>query len=121
MKLFASAMTLTGCIALSANAQIPAPADPPVADTKIPRPDVQAMTIAEIRRFNTTVPPKHPYFILCKRTTVTGSFAKVRRVCQTRDDWERSARAAQDGTQDVLERSRSTSGCQPYCGGPDPT
>lgn len=122
MKLLQLAAAMIGGIALSANAEVAVPVDPPTADAEqISRPDVQAMSIAEIRRFNTTVPVKHRYFIVCKQSTVTGSLAKVRRVCQTRDDWERSARAAQDGTQDVLERSRATSGCHPFCEGHDPS
>lgn len=116
MKMFAVAAALAGGMILVANTGTPAAADPAnAASADIERPDVQAMKMADIRRFNQTVPTKHRYYIVCRQSTVTGSLAKVRRVCQTRDDWERSTREAQSDAESLLAGGRASSGCNPYC------
>lgn len=116
MKLLLLAATLISSTSAIAAAEAPAPAAAPQADpAKIVRPDVQAMSMSEIRRFNTTVPSKHPYFIVCRQAAVTGSLAQVRRTCNTREDWERRTREAQNTAQGLLDGGRASSGCNPYC------
>lgn len=116
MRPFASAAALIVGISTIANAETPVAADAPKADpATIARPDVQAMSMTEIRSFNSTVPSKHRYFIVCRQSAVTGSLAQVRRTCNTREDWERRSREAQNSAQGLLDGGRSSSGCNPYC------
>ena len=77
----------------------------------VARPNAPDMSLAEIRAFNAKLPKDHRYFIVCKREGVTGSLAKAIRVCQTREDIERLARDAQDGTREVMDRGRVSPGC----------
>lgn len=91
-----------------------APAATPTTDG-VARPDVTAMSKAEIRAFNAKLPPNHRYYITCRQSSVTGSLAKVTRVCLTREDRERIARDAQDDTNTTIDRARASSGCDPYC------
>ncbi len=119
MRIFAIAAGLA-CAATVASAETPMPTGQATpsqvqASADIARPDVQDMSTAEIRTFNATVTSKHRYFIVCKRSSVTGSLAKVTRVCQTREDWERSTRNAQGDANDLLAGGRASSGCNPYC------
>ncbi len=79
--------------------------------TEVERPDAPKMTLAEIRAFNAKLPKDHRYYIVCKREGTTGSLAKVIRTCQTREDIDRLARDAQDGTREVMDRARVSPGC----------
>ncbi|WP_447757200.1 hypothetical protein [Sphingopyxis fribergensis] len=120
MKYFAPAAALAASIALAISTGAAAAPDAaptgaaPSAD-QIARPDVPAMSRAEIRAFNAKLPPNHRYYITCRQSSVTGSLAKVTRVCLTREDRERIARAAQDDTNATVDRARASSGCDPYC------
>ena len=109
MKLTMSGAALFGGIALALSASNASATD--AADVE--RPDAPAMSLAEIRTFNAALPKNHRYFIVCKRETTTGSLAKVVRVCQTREDMDRRARDAQNGTRDIMERTRVAPGCPP--------
>ena len=109
MKTIVSGAALLGGMALMLSARHVAATD--AADVE--RPDAPAMSLAEIRTFNAALPKNHRYFIVCKRETTTGSLAKVVRVCQTRDDMDRRARDAQNGTRDIMERTRVAPGCPP--------
>lgn len=80
---------------------------------EIQRPDPLRMSMAEIRAFNASLPPKHRYFIICRQSEVTGSLAKTERRCMTRDDWERGSRSARDDADEAIDSRRSTSGCTP--------
>ncbi|GAO76996.1 MULTISPECIES: hypothetical protein [unclassified Sphingopyxis] len=118
MKYFATAAVLAGGLALATmSGATAAPAAAPATATAdgIARPDVPAMSRAEIRAFNAKLPPNHPYYITCRQSSVTGSLAKVTRVCLTREDRERIARDAQDETHTTIDRSRASAGCDPYC------
>lgn len=112
MKYFASAAALAGGFALAINTGAEAA---PEAPPQIARPDVQAMSKSEIRAFNATVPSTHRYYIICRQSSVTGSLAKVTRVCLTREDRERTARDAQGDANNAVERGRASAGCDPYC------
>lgn len=115
MKYFASAAALAAAIALAISSGAAAAPEAASATDPIARPDVPKMSRAEIRAFNAKLPPNHRYYITCRQASVTGSLAKVTRVCLTREDRERIARSAQDDTNATIDRSRASSGCDPYC------
>lgn len=120
MRIFTIAVVLACGIGQVASAETPvstdqAPKDQIQAGAEITRPIVQDMNSADIRRFNATVSSKHRYFIICRQSAVTGSLAKVTRVCQTREDWERGTREAQAEANDLLAGGRASAGCNPYC------
>lgn len=107
-------LSIACLLAYSAHAfETPAPAKPD--PSKIARPEPSKMKSSEIRAFNATVGPQHRYYIVCKRSSVTGSWAKETRSCRTRDDWDRTARNSQADAQNTLERSRASAGCDPLC------
>ncbi|MBJ7442426.1 MAG: hypothetical protein JHD35_25885 [Sphingopyxis sp.] len=109
MKTIVPGAAMLGGIALMLSASNVAATD--AADVE--RPNAPEMSLAEIRAFNAKLPKDHRYFIVCKREGVTGSLAKVVRVCQTREDMDRLARDAQNGTRDIMERTRVAPGCPP--------
>lgn len=124
MKYFATAAVLAGSLAIAITpGATAAPAAAPATTTTtttttadgIARPDVSAMSRSEIRAFNAKLTPNHRYYITCRQSSVTGSLAKVTRVCLTREDRERIARDAQDDTNTTIDRARASSGCDPYC------
>lgn len=107
MKTIVSSVAMFGGIALmlsAANVSATEAAD-------VERPNAPDMSLAEIRAFNAKLPKDHRYFIVCKREGVTGSLAKAIRVCQTREDIERLARDAQNGTREIMDRARVSPGC----------
>ena len=107
MKLTMSGAALFGGIALVLSANNVSATE--AADVE--RPNAPDMSLAEIRAFNAKLPKDHRYFIVCKREGVTGSLAKAIRVCQTREDIERLARDAQNGTREIMDRARVSPGC----------
>ena len=107
MKTIVSGAALFGGIALMLSAANASAADA----VEVERPNAPDMSLAEIRAFNAKLPKDHRYYIVCKREGVTGSLAKAIRVCQTREDIERLARDAQDGTREVMDRGRVSPGC----------
>lgn len=109
VKTVVSGAAILGGIAFALSASNVAATDA----TDLERPDAPAMSLADIRTFNAALPKNHRYFIVCKRETTTGSLAKVVRVCQTREDMDRRARDAQNGTRDIMERTRVAPGCPP--------
>lgn len=116
MKILDLIVTTTGSWVLMASTPPPEAAKLPATEaTAIARPDVAAMSIGEIRRFNEGVPVKHRYYIICRKDVVTGFLAKVRRICQTREDWERSRQEAQQATRNIIEGGRASAGCDPLC------
>jgi hypothetical protein len=44
--------------------------------------------------------------IICKRSTVTGSWAQTNKLCGTRQWWEERTRRSKEWTQDILDNSR---------------
>ncbi len=116
MKILDLIVVTTGSWVLMASTPPPEAAKLPAADaTAIARPDVAAMSLGEIRRFNDGVPVKHRYYIICRKEVVTGFLAKVRRICQTREDWQRSREEAQQTTQSLIDGGRASSGRDPMC------
>lgn len=107
MKPIMSGAAMFGGIALVLSASNASATD--AADVE--RPNAPDMSLAEIRAFNAKLPKDHRYFIVCKREGVTGSLAKAIRVCQTREDIERLARDAQNGTREIMDRARVSPGC----------
>ena len=46
--------------------------------------------------------PKEP--LVCKREPVTGSLARVRKICKTADHWHRVENQSQDASRDLQDR-----------------
>lgn len=116
MKTVTAVITAIACASLIGNTPPAASEQRPTAKgTDVKRPDVPAMTVADIRRFNTTVPANHRYYIVCRKYAVTGSLAKVRKICQTRDDWNREINEVRQSAQTLIDGGRASSGCDPYC------
>jgi hypothetical protein len=54
-----------------------------------------------------------PNKVICRRESVTGSFAQTRKVCMTRAEWVQRTRDAQALGTDMQERSRINSCAAP--------
>lgn len=115
MKILSQIAVATGSCLLMASTPPNADEPPATQATAIARPDVAAMSIGEIRHFNENVPVKHRYYIICRTDVVTGFLAKVQRICQTREDWERSRQETQQAARNMIDGGRASSGCDPLC------
>lgn len=116
MKAVTTVIAAIACASLIGNTP-PTASERPLTSNgaDIKRPDVPAMSIADIRSFNTTLPATHRYYIVCRKYAVTGSLAKVRKICQTRDDWNREINDIRQAAQTLIDGGRASSGCDPYC------
>jgi hypothetical protein len=52
--------------------------------------------------------PRAPDAVRCQRQTVTGSLAKVRRVCKTNEEWSRDADQTRRDSEDFMDRMQTT-------------
>jgi hypothetical protein len=68
------------------------------------------MIVAAIPSFahSESTPAKDPKAekVICKRSTVTGSWAQTNKICGTRRWWEERTRRSKAWAEDVLENSR---------------
>ena len=73
-----------------------------VAD--VAEPDPKTMSQAEIRAFNANLDKTHKYFIRCKRSVATGSYAKREMSCRTNAKWAAADAAGNQEARDIGER-----------------
>ena len=82
----------------------------PTVSPVIAEPDPSHMTLKEIRAFNKTVGPDHPYYIRCRSDVEIGSIAKARTVCRTRRDWADADEAGNRVARDTVRLMNETAG-----------
>ena len=81
--------------------QATAPATPaPVAE-----PDAAKMSLKEVKAFNATVDPSHPYFIKCRPVAKTGSLVKRGHACRTAERWRQLSENGNRQARTLVEES----------------
>jgi hypothetical protein len=81
-----------------------------LATPVVAEPDPSHMTLKEIRAFNKTVGPDHPYYIRCRSDVEIGSIAKAHTVCRTRRDWATADDAGNRVARDTVRLMNETAG-----------
>lgn len=81
----------------------------PAAAAEVAEPNPKKMSQAEIRAFNATVSPTHPYYIKCKRTVATGSLMARLFSCRTNEQWIRADATGNQEARDIMDEMTSKS------------
>jgi hypothetical protein len=97
MKMFIVTSAALALLGSAAAGQPVAPAEP----------DPKAMSQSEIRAFNAKLDKDHKYFIRCKRSASTGSYAKREYSCRTNEKWAAADAAGNQEARDIAERMAS--------------
>jgi plasmid maintenance system killer protein len=75
-------------------------------------PDPKAMSEAEIRAFNASVPANHPFHIRCKRYLAPGSAIKKLYSCRTNEQWRAAWDAGNQEARNIGDHFQSKAGSQ---------
>lgn len=78
-----------------------------VPAAEVAEPNPKTMSQAEIRAFNAALDKDHKYFIRCKRSATTGSYAKREYSCRTNTQWAAADVAGNQEARDIGERMTS--------------
>lgn len=70
-------------------------------------PDPAHMNAKEMREFNASLPPAHPYHIRCRREVETGSLARTTRICRTNQQWTKADQVGNANVRETMDRMSS--------------